>query len=291
MNDGQQHRDAADNTLPKIIWTFWLQGWDEAPEIVWQCRKSWERLNPDWDFRALDMRAAERYVDLAKVLGPNRATASPQAISDILRMNLLADRGGVWVDATVFCCRSLESWIETAFKSGFFVFTNPGPDRLISSWFVASSPANPLTCAVRNAVDRYWSEREFQNARRPRLEKRLGKILGRNPRLAQLWLSAAVKDGLKLHPYFWLHYLFAQTVRDDASARAVWAEAGQRDASGPCRLQQFGFSKPPDATLAAEIDHASQPLYKLDARAAAAASGTGGALDYLLASRRSRSIP
>jgi hypothetical protein len=138
---------------------------------------------------------------------------------------------------------------------------------------------------VRNAVNRYWSERAFQNARRPRLEKRLGKILGRNPRLAQLWLSAPVKDGLKLHPYFWLHYLFAQTVRCDRSARAVWAEAGKRDASGPCRLQQFGFSKRPDDALAVEIDQAIEPLYKLDARAAAAASGTGGALDYLLATR------
>jgi hypothetical protein len=257
-----------------------LQGWDSAPDFVRRCHNSWKRHNPDWDVRALDGRSVGRYVNLATALGSNFPNASPQAISDVVRMNLLADYGGVWVDATVFCCRPLESWMWKRVGAGFFVFTNPGRDRLISSWFLASSMGNPLTCAVRDAVNRYWSERVFRN--RPRLEKRLGKILGRNKRIAQLWLSAPIRDGLKLHPYFWLHYLFAQTVRCDEQAAAAWARAGKLDASGPSRLQQFGMSKPPDETMAAEIDRAAEPLYKLDARDAAAAMGTGGALDYLL---------
>jgi len=268
--------------LPRIIWTLWLQGWDDAPEIVRRCHQSWRQLNPGWDIRPLDGRTAAQYLDLAAVLGANGASASPQAISDILRMNLLADHGGVWVDATVFCCQPLDSWLWDALAAGFFAFTNPGRDRLIASWFFASSPGNPLTCAVREAVNAYWSKHEFQNHRHRRLAKRLGKILGRNPRLAQLWLSAPIRQGLKLHPYFWLHYVFAQTIRLNGDAQAAWAQAGKRNASGPCRLQDFGMSNPPDETLRAEIDASAQPLYKLDSRRAAAAMGAGGALDYLL---------
>lgn len=266
--------------IPKIIWIFWLQGWDAAPEIVQRCLQSWIRLNPGWDVRTLDGRSVDRFVNLAKALGPNFSTASPQAISDIVRMNLLAEHGGVWTDATVFCCQPLDSWLWEEVGAGFFVFTNPGRDRLISSWFLVSSTGNPLTSAVRDAVNRYWSERKFRS--RPWLEKRLGKILGRSVRLAQLWLSTPIRDGLRLHPYFWLHYLFAQTVRRNKQAAAVWARAGKRDASGPSRLQQFGMSNPPDETIIAEIDRGAEPLYKLDVRAGAAALRTGGALDYLL---------
>lgn len=279
MTESPPHPEGAAG-LPRIIWTFWLQGWDDAPQIVRRCHQSWRQLNPEWDIRALDSRTVAQHLDLAAVLGANRA--SPQAISDILRMNLLADHGGVWVDATVFCCQPLDSWLWSALAAGFFAFTNPGPDRLIASWFLASQPGNPLTCAWRDAVNRYWSEHEFQTYRHRRLEKRLGKILGRNPRLAQLWLSAPIRQGLKLHPYFWLHYLFAQTVRLNGEAQAAWAKAGKRNASGPCRIQNFGMSNPPDQALRAEIDAAAQPLYKLDMRGAAAAMGTGGALDYLL---------
>ena len=28
--------------VPKTVWLYWEQGWDAAPELVRQCRRSWE---------------------------------------------------------------------------------------------------------------------------------------------------------------------------------------------------------------------------------------------------------
>lgn len=37
-------------TVPgKTIWLLWMQGWDNAPWIIQQVRKSWELLNPKWN--------------------------------------------------------------------------------------------------------------------------------------------------------------------------------------------------------------------------------------------------
>ena len=39
--------------------------------------------------------------------------------------------------------------------SGFFVFRNPGPDRQIENWFIASSPDHTLTSSWLNKYEQY----------------------------------------------------------------------------------------------------------------------------------------
>jgi hypothetical protein len=188
----------------------------------------------------------------------------------------------VWADATTFCRRPLDGWLWSELGGGFFAFTAPGRDRLISTWFLASSPGGPLIRALDAAVVRYWSDPSFQNERRPRLLRRLEKLLGWSVASTRLWFTPAVREGLRLRPYFWLHYLFAETLRRDAKAAAAWRVAGKRSADGPHGLQRNGLAAEPSPELRAEIGAAVQPLYKLDLRGAAAALGTGGALDQLI---------
>ena len=125
---------------PRTIWILWFQGWDRAPEIVSACRRSWEDLNPGWDVRALSN------AELPHLLGhdsPLRANAgawfTPQAHSDLVRIDLLARYGGVLVDATALCAKPLDDWLPDVMGSGFFAFDAPAPDRMISSWFLAFS--------------------------------------------------------------------------------------------------------------------------------------------------------
>ena len=41
--------------IPKTIWMFWSQGYENAPNIIKKCRESWEKYNPDWTINVLDM--------------------------------------------------------------------------------------------------------------------------------------------------------------------------------------------------------------------------------------------
>lgn len=266
--------------LPKIIWFLWLQGLSEAPEIVRRCHDSWRRHNPGWELRTLDRAALDGLVDLDARLGPQLADISPQALSDIARIALLRAHGGVWADATTFCQRPLDDWLPSELGDGVFAFTRPGRDRLISSWFLAAAPDHPLIAAWDARVRRYWRGPPFQD--RPRLARALEKLLGANVEATRLWFAPAVREGLKVRPYFWLHYLFAETLRRDPAAAQAWARAGKRPSDGPHRLQREGMAAPVSPALRAEIEAASQPLYKLDLRRADQALGAGGALDLLL---------
>jgi|WetSurMetagenome_2_1015567.scaffolds.fasta_scaffold75162_4 hypothetical protein len=274
--------------LPKVIWFLWLQGLEQAPEIVRLCLDSWRRLNPGWEVRTLDRAALDGLIDLSAIPAANLESASPQALSDIARVRLLAAHGGVWADASVFCTQPLDDWLRAELGGGFFAFTAPGRDRLISTWFLASMAGGPLVSALDKAVLRYWSGPAFENDRRPRLARGLEKLFGGNVTSTRLWFTPAVREGLRLRPYFWLHYLFAETLRRDPEAAAAWASAGKRPADGPHRLQARGMDTVPGAELRAEIEGATQPMYKLDLRRASAAVGTGGALDELLVRHRAQ---
>lgn len=82
--------------LPKIIWMLWLQGIDQAPDLVQKCVRSWQRHNPDWKIIVLDEHSLKSFVNLDEICHRNRRVISEQAMADIVRINLLAKCGGVW---------------------------------------------------------------------------------------------------------------------------------------------------------------------------------------------------
>ena len=46
-----------------------------------------------------------------------------QALSDIIRLNILNKYGGVWADAMLLCIQSLNHWIyEVINKTGFWMY-------------------------------------------------------------------------------------------------------------------------------------------------------------------------
>lgn len=188
--------------VPKIIWTLWFQGREQAPDVVQRCIASWERLNPGWQVRCLDERTLGRYVDVAQHIDLTRQTVTAASLSDIARMLLLHEYGGVWVDATLLCNRPLDEWLPQAAEGGFFAFANPGPDRLLASWFIAAATGNPL------------------------LAKWAARALG-------YWKGRAASDD-----YFWLHHQFGDLCVVDAEARAAWGSTPKISALGPHALQR-----------------------------------------------------
>src|SRR5262249_40060710 len=105
-----RHRGSTSG-MNKVIWTCWLQGRENAPPTVEKCLASWERKNPGWTFRCLDATSIERYVALKHHIDLDRQTITAASLSDILRMLLLREFGGVWVDATLLCAMPLDEWL------------------------------------------------------------------------------------------------------------------------------------------------------------------------------------
>lgn len=151
--------------IPRILWLYWEQGLDAAPELVRACVDSWRSLNPGWDIRLLDEASMAEWVDMPSLPG---AIASAHK-ADVLRTRLLAKHGGVWADATVWCLRPLDEWLPVAGYSGFFAFNWQNPDaqiitvpwpRLIGNWFIAAAPGNVLITEWDRVTCEYWLGRE-----------------------------------------------------------------------------------------------------------------------------------
>jgi mannosyltransferase OCH1-like enzyme len=100
--------DSSSEKNPGIIWIMWRQGFANAPKLVQKCLESWRRHNPGWQIVLLDEQSVRRYLNLNEIIGKNQEKITVQAISNIVRINLLANFGGVWVDATCFCCQPLD---------------------------------------------------------------------------------------------------------------------------------------------------------------------------------------
>jgi len=273
--------------VPRRIWFMWLQGLDGAPEIVKRCWASWEKYNPDWDLVLLDENNLERHVPVHEILGKNREHMSGAALADVARINLLANYGGVWVDATCFCCMPLDEWLGGYTRSGFFAFGRPKSDRLLSSWFLASSAGCELTRKFCEAVNSFWSTNRFpnQNTTRAVVSRAiLRRVLNRDPRLIRLWFSTAASKVLRVYPYPWFHYLFTEVVRRDERCEQIWGQTEYFSADIPHKLQSSGLLEPIPEDLEHDIDARKDPLYKLTWKYDENRCVEGSTLDYLLRS-------
>ena len=147
--------------MPRTVWFFWDTGMDVtgAAEQAIESRDwlfertltSWRLHNPSWEIRILNFTTLPRYMNASKL----KSTMSIQAQSDVIRINVLNNHGGVWADATLACLRPLDAWIWPFIRSvGYFMYGD------VCSWFIASAPRSALLTRWVAAADAYWATRD-----------------------------------------------------------------------------------------------------------------------------------
>lgn len=214
--------------MQKTIWTCWLQGRQQAPELVRKCLLTWEERNPAWDFRFLDARTISRYVELTEHLDLLHQVITPQALTDVLRLLLLYEYGGVWVDATAYCNAPLDNWLPSAADNGFFAFSRRSASLPLGNWFLAARPDNLLLMKCVERALEYWKGRQ------------------RNPN------------------YWWFHHLFAELCTVDVEARRAWESIPRISVDGAFSIQAAGMHGEFDE-VRTKVDWTA-PVFKLGHR-------------------------
>lgn len=89
------------------IWICWWQGLDHAPEIVKACVESIKRNAGECEVICITDGNYRDFVQFPEWVEEKRKRGiiSRTIYSDLLRMNLLATYGGIWIDSTFFCTR------------------------------------------------------------------------------------------------------------------------------------------------------------------------------------------
>ena len=113
-----------------IVWMSWLQGEENAPIIVQQAIKSVRKNFPNRKVILIDNENLTSYVHLPDFVMEkwNKGLISNTHFSDLLRLYLLIEYGGVWVDATVFI-KKVPADILKEIDKGLFFFQNLRPGQ------------------------------------------------------------------------------------------------------------------------------------------------------------------
>ena len=115
------------------VWVFWWQGEENAPVLVQRCIASIRKYAGNHPVRVIDQENYREFVTIPAHIEVKREQGiiSLTHFSDILRMALLAEYGGLWLDSTIYATDSLES----AFRGGLFTVRNPGLEHAnVSRW-------------------------------------------------------------------------------------------------------------------------------------------------------------
>jgi len=278
--------DKKEKLIPRKIWLFWQQGISEAPFIVRKCIDSWIKENPTWDVIILDSENLNNYVtlDLPEDIVSNLLVAHQ---SDLVRLRVLSEHGGVWADAATFCSKPLDEWIDNYSKSGFFAFHQPGRDRILSNWFIASEKGCPISMKLYMLLKLYWVENDFS---RPNTLQRitnriLSKTLNLSDKTTKYWFNPIVTRLLKVYPYFVFHYMFEKLISTDSESKAIWQSMKKLSAVPPHIIQKLGLFSLPTDSIKKTINSNEIPLYKLTWKADYSRYSSDTLLYYLLENR------
>lgn len=164
LSSYQPNRTLPDNNpgFRNRIWLCWWQGLDQAPDLVKRCVESVMRNAGPYTVSVITEDNYRDYVTIPEIVEQKyrNGIISRTHFSDMLRLCLMAEHGGIWLDATFFCTAPvLSQYIQMP------LWTIKRPDyrhgSVASGYFATYS----LGCsyeyrwvfaAIRDFVEHYW---------------------------------------------------------------------------------------------------------------------------------------
>lgn len=157
---------ALEHKRNKIIWFCWLQGLENAPEVVKACHRSLQRNLEGYEIIVIDEKNWREYITLPDYIIRRREKKQipPAHFSDLLRLGLLIKYGGTWIDSTVLCTGEPANGLPlTAYLDAdlfMFQYTQPGSSEWggIGNWFITACTNNEVLMVLRDMLYAYWRE-------------------------------------------------------------------------------------------------------------------------------------
>jgi hypothetical protein len=144
------------------VWVFWQQGMKNAPDLVRACYESVLLALPDKEVTVVTGDNLTDFVDLpGYVVDKFRSGAIPHAqFSDLVRISLIANHGGTWMDSTVLLTggnlpRYTMSLPLFCFKQ-INISNKDVPPILSSNWYISGYTNSRILELTRALLLEYW---------------------------------------------------------------------------------------------------------------------------------------
>ena len=145
-----------------IGWWCWLQGEDKAPKLNKSCLNSLKKNLIDRKIIIIDEKNYTDYINIPQnIIKKYEKGYIPKAhFSDLIRLELLENYGGTWIDSSVLCT----SYDKNFFDKDLFVFSNwmKNDEAIVcSNWFITSEVGNPILSMTKMLLYKYWEEYDY----------------------------------------------------------------------------------------------------------------------------------
>ncbi len=207
--------------VPRKLYMLWDAPRAEWPEVVALCIPLWQELNPGWDITVFD--GPQMEARLAAEFTPDvLAPLSIQAKSDLLRFSLLADTGGIWVDATCLPLTPIGKWFglvrDHDFSAPGFRHLKteggvPPNGRDYGNWCLVSAPQGYVAGRIYGRLKAFFAS--------PRVP--IPKEGPHEDHVAARWRDFVGPHAaaLGVYPYFTTHYLTSLEIEENARTAAI----------------------------------------------------------------------
>lgn len=152
-----------EHTSSRKLWVFWWQGLDNAPTVVKRCYTSMIENLSDWEIVLITEKNYKTYVTFPEYIIQKfeKGQITITHLSDLLRLELLINHGGLWLDATVLCTSGNLPASITDSELFLFQTLKPGADghaTTMSSWCMYAKTNNKLLIVTRELLYGYWKK-------------------------------------------------------------------------------------------------------------------------------------
>lgn len=144
----------------KIIWTCWLQGEENAPLIVRKCLDSIRQYAGDYRVVVLTQETISKYVEVPEYIERRhqRGIIPHAHYTDIVRLLLLIQYGGVWIDSTILLTGELPQYVT---RTPLFVFRRePEGNVEMGLCLISSDKNHPILQTQLALLLEYWRYEE-----------------------------------------------------------------------------------------------------------------------------------
>ena len=155
----QSHEERKSEPKHNIIWTCWWQGIENAPQLVKKCIENMHKYANGYEVVVIDSHNLAQYIQLPDYIITKHAEGIiPHAhFSDLIRLVLLEQYGGIWIDSTILLTGSLPDYITNSDLFFFRSASNAG-HTLICNPFIAAKPHHPIIESMLQLLFAYWKQ-------------------------------------------------------------------------------------------------------------------------------------
>jgi hypothetical protein len=246
--------------IPKNLFIMWNKPRDQWPLLVTFCVDLWIKLNPEFNIEIYDSQKAIDFIkedfdlDIYQKL-------KVQHQSDILRTKLLAERGGIWVDATCMPHRPVRLWIDSFEGVDFAGLKTLTQGQTIDNWFMISRQSSTLMKKQYVALQGYWKTPKIYLPQDPESIA----IIAEN---WQEYVTDFMAHKMRLAPYFIWQYLFTSLVASDTEFAELFKTQKYSSSDGGCGFVAMTLARHAGTTsllpeIREHIIYSAAPLSKL----------------------------